>query len=96
MRSLEGWGTSGSHHAEGIAKVFDRNRDVYTQHRIRFRLVPLVLFLALGASRWISVTGFALAALGDVYHTSMQNFGFCRIYDSKVGNDAQSGQLLDV
>jgi len=38
-----------------------------------------MLFLALGASRWVFVTGFALAALWDVYHTSMQNFGFCRI-----------------
>jgi hypothetical protein len=72
------------------------NRDVYSQHRLRFTLVPLVLFLGLGASSWIFVTGFALAALWDVYHTSMQNFGFCRIYDSKAGNDAKSGRLLDV
>jgi hypothetical protein len=72
------------------------NRDVYTQHRIRFTLVPLMLFHAQGASRWVFVTGFALAALWDVYHTSMQNFGFCRIYDSKAGNDALSGRLLDV
>jgi hypothetical protein len=72
------------------------NRDVYAQHRFRFTVVPLVVFLGLGASTWVFVTGFALAALWDVYHTSMQNFGFCRIYDAKAGNRAEEGRLLDV
>jgi hypothetical protein len=58
--------------------------------------VPLIVFLGLGASSWIFVTGFVLTALWDVYHTSMQNFGFCRIYDSKAGNSAEDGRLLDV
>jgi hypothetical protein len=72
------------------------NRDVYAQYPFRFTVVPLVVFLGLGASTWIFVTGLALAALWDVYHTSMQNFGFCRIYDATAGNDANEGRLLDV
>jgi len=72
------------------------NRDVYASHRFRFTVVPLLVFIGLGASSWIFATGFALAALWDVYHTSMQNFGFCRIYDAKAGNRAESGRLLDV
>jgi hypothetical protein len=56
----------------------------------------LFVFLALGASNWTLATGIVLAALWDVYHTSMQNFGFCRIYDSKAGNPANEGRMLDV
>ncbi|MCH8084759.1 MAG: hypothetical protein IH885_11045, partial [Myxococcales bacterium] len=72
------------------------NRKVFAQYRFRFTAVPLIVFLSLGASRWSLMTGIALVAFWDVYHTSMQNFGFCRIYDSKAGNGAESGRLLDV
>ena len=72
------------------------NRDVYARHRFRFTVVPLLVFLGMGASRWVFITGFTLSVLWDVYHTSMQNFGFCRIYDAKAGNAPESGRLLDV
>ena len=36
-----------------------------------------------------------MATWWDVYHSSLQTFGLGRIYDSKVGNDANVGRRLD-
>jgi hypothetical protein len=72
------------------------NQTVFSQFRFRFVSVPLVLFCALLASDWVLVAGLVTGALWDVYHTSMQNFGFCRIYDSKAGNPPLLGRRLDM
>jgi len=72
------------------------NRDIFVQHRTRFVVVPIVVFVAMVFSDWAMVTGVVLIVFWDVYHTSMQNFGLCRIYDGRLGNPAQTGRLLDV
>ena len=72
------------------------NRHIFQQHRLRFTLIPLALFVAMGVSNWLLITGFVVGVLWDVYHTSMQNFGLCRIYDAKLGNDARVGRSLDM
>jgi hypothetical protein len=36
-----------------------------------------------------------LATFWDVYHSGMQTFGLCRIYDARVGNPAREGRTLD-
>jgi hypothetical protein len=72
------------------------NEDIFAQHRFRFVAVPVLLFLAMVVSDWAMVTGVVLIVFWDVYHTSMQNFGLCRIYDGRLGNPAQTGRLLDV
>ena len=81
-----------------LVAVFFRshaNPEIFALHRKRFVLVPLVLLFLFGASKWLLVWGFVLAALWDVYHSSMQNFGLCRIWDAKLGNDPACGRSLD-
>lgn len=72
------------------------NREVFSQFRFRFVSVPLVLFSGLLASDWVLVVGLVVGSLWDVYHTSMQNFGFCRIYDARAGNPPLLGRKLDM
>ena len=72
------------------------NHDIFVQHRFRFVAVPILVFLAMVVSDWAMVTAVVLIVFWDVYHTSMQNFGLCRIYDGRLGNPAQTGRLLDV
>ena len=72
------------------------NHDMYTRFKTRFTLVPLLLFLGLLFSEWLLVTGIVVAVFWDVYHTAMQNFGFCRIYDARQGSFSPKGRRLDV
>jgi hypothetical protein len=72
------------------------NQTVFMRFWPRFVFVPIVLFLVFWANPIVRAVGLVLAGFWDVYHTSMQNFGFCRIYDSKLGNPAEKGRLLDV
>lgn len=72
------------------------NPEVFTRFWPRFVIVPVVLFLLFFASPVMRAVGLVLAGFWDVYHTSMQNFGLCRIYDSKLGNPMEKGRLLDV
>ena len=62
----------------------------------RFVIVPIVLLLIFSSAGWARGIGAAIVVLWDVYHTSMQNFGFCRIYDSKQGNPPEKGRWLDI
>jgi len=72
------------------------NRNVFAQHRVRFVVVPIALFLGLMISPWVLAIGLALTWFWDIYHSSMQIFGFSRIYDSRMGNPADKGRSLDV
>lgn len=62
----------------------------------RFVIVPIVLLLIFSSAQWARGIGAVTVVLWDVYHTSMQNFGFCRIYDSKQGNPPEKGRGLDI
>ena len=72
------------------------NAQIFNRHRLRFTAVPGAVAAAILLSDWALVVAGVLAALWDVYHTSMQTFGFCRIYDSKRGNSPERGRMLDV
>jgi hypothetical protein len=72
------------------------NPQTFRQHRARFVAVPLVLVASLLLSDWVLCFAIALEWLWDVYHSSMQVFGFCRIYDARAGNRAAVGRTLDV
>jgi hypothetical protein len=63
---------------------------------VRFTWVPLALFASFLVSDWLLTTGVVLAVLWDIYHSSMQTFGFCRIYDVKAGNPPLRGRTLDL
>lgn len=71
------------------------NREIFAQHPLRFTVVPLLLFLAMASSAWVSVAVSVLATWWDVYHSGMQTFGLGRIYDMKCGNDPHIGRRLD-
>jgi hypothetical protein len=72
------------------------NPQVFAQFPLRFVIVPVALFVAFVASDWLIVSGVVLAVLWDVYHTSKQNFGFCRLYDMRAGNPPEMGRRIDV
>lgn len=72
------------------------NQKIYAQFRYRFTAVPIVLFICFLISDKMLVTGFVVIVFWDIYHSSMQNFGFCRIYDAKHGNPADKGRKLDM
>jgi hypothetical protein len=72
------------------------NPQIFAQHRYRFTIIPLALYLAMVSSHWMYVTCLSLAGAWDIYHTSMQNFGIGRIYDAKLGNDPAKGRTLDI
>jgi len=71
------------------------NQKIFHLYPVRFVAVPLVLF-AMGV---MSPTVLGIAGVigiwWDLYHSSMQTFGFGRIYDSKQKNDAAAGRSLD-
>lgn len=71
------------------------NQTVFRQWPLRFTAIPILLFVALSASHWFLVLAAILIVFWDVYHGAMQNFGLSRIYDSRLGNDAKVGRLLD-
>ncbi|MAK61834.1 MAG: hypothetical protein CMK09_12715 [Ponticaulis sp.] len=71
------------------------NQTVFRQWPIRFTVVPALVFIALASSMWLLVIVTVIAVVWDVYHGAMQNFGLSRIYDSRLGNDAKAGRLLD-
>ena len=78
-----------------IVMVFFRshaNLNIFWTHPVRFTVVPLTLFVATAMSTW--VVGI-VAVWWDVYHSSLQTFGFGRIYDAKLKNDPAAGRRLD-
>ena len=82
-----------------IFAVFFRshaNGDIFETHRIRFVLVPMLLFGAMILSSWVLVACSVLATFWDVYHSGLQTFGFGRLYDRKQGNSAEAGRTLDL
>ncbi|MDP6831646.1 MAG: hypothetical protein QF512_11840 [Alphaproteobacteria bacterium] len=72
------------------------NPRIFHSFPLRFTIVPVVLFLAMGFSLWAIVIVSVLATFWDVYHSSMQTFGIGRIYDMKAGNEPLAGRRLDI
>jgi hypothetical protein len=71
------------------------NPQIFAKHRIRFTAVPLFLFSILVSSDWALAAAFIVAMAWDVYHSGMQSFGLCRIYDARLGNPPGAGRDLD-
>ena len=71
------------------------NREIFQLHKLRFLLVPLLLYAAMVSSNYVIYTASVVATFWDVYHSGMQTFGFGRIYDAKVGNDPKDGRVMD-
>jgi hypothetical protein len=71
------------------------NPEMFSRHRARFTVVPVLLFVAMLGSEFLLIVCLVLAAVWDVYHSSLQNFGLCRIWDARQGNDPDTGRALD-
>lgn len=71
------------------------NSKIFATHKLRFVLVPILLYAAMISSNWVIYTASIVATFWDVYHSGMQTFGFGRIYDAKSGNDPKPGRKLD-
>ena len=71
------------------------NPEIFVQHRFRFVGIPILLFAGFMISDWALISALVLSVFWDVYHSSMQTFGLCRIYDARWGNDPQQGRVLD-
>jgi hypothetical protein len=81
-----------------LALVFVRshlNPTVFRTWPLRFVLIPPLLYLALVSSTWIFVSCAVLATFWDVYHSSLQTFGFGRLYDRCAGNNSEPLRRLD-
>jgi hypothetical protein len=84
------------HHLPGMMRAYG-DPALFRRFRVRFILAPLML---LGACSFAFVTGvngglLSVAAVWGWWHYLMQAYGFCRIYDSKVGSFAETTRWLD-
>ena len=85
--------------AAHLSLVFFRshlNAKIFWTHPVRFSVVPAALLISMAVSVWALAIVGAIAIWWDVYHSSMQTFGFGRIYDSKQSNDPLAGRKLDI
>jgi len=71
------------------------NQTVFSRFKLRFLVVPPLLFFGMVTSNWILISVSVLATFWDVYHSALQTFGFARIYDAKQGNDPSVSRRLD-
>jgi len=84
--------------AAHLVLVFFRshiNAEVFRRHRFRFTVVPAALLIGTALSPWILGLVGVVTVWWDVYHSSLQTFGFCRIYDAKQRNNPAAGRRLD-
>jgi tetratricopeptide (TPR) repeat protein len=69
---------------------------LFERFKWRFILAPIFLVLVCVAFTWWDLKGIVLVVfLWGVWHGMMQTYGFCRIYDAKVGSFAAFTRRLD-
>ena len=83
-------------HLIAVAPRAYLNRDVFSAHRARLTIVPVLLVAAMVASPVALVAGLVLSVFWDVHHSAMQTFGLGRIYDMKAGNDPHALRRIDL
>lgn len=80
-----------------VAVVFrsHANAGIFRRHPIRFVVVPALVLGLIVASDVVMLITTVVVIFWDVYHSSLQTFGFARIYDRRAGNDPRAGRRLD-
>jgi len=81
-----------------LVAVFYRshlNRSIFPQFKARFTIVPILLFVGLYTLDAFYLVMIVFLRWFDVYHSSLQTFGFGRLYDMRAGNDPDAGRRLD-
>src|SRR6266576_2398277 len=83
------------HHLPGMIRAYG-DRALFERFKWRFILAPIFLVVVCAAFSIWDLKGIVLVAfVWGVWHGMMQTYGFCRIYDAKVGSFAQLTRRLD-
>src|SRR6184192_1773572 len=83
------------HHLPGMIRAYG-DRALFQRFRWRFICAPIFLVVVCAAFSVWDLKGIVLVAfVWGVWHGMMQTYGFCRIYDAKVGSFAQLTRRLD-
>ena len=71
------------------------NEKIFRTYPLQFTLVPIVLLVSMTYSPYVFGIVGIVGVWWDVYHSSLQTFGFGRIYDAKQKNSPTAGRRLD-
>src|SRR6266705_2860728 len=83
------------HHLPGMIRAYG-DRALFQRFRWRFICAPIFLVVVCAAFSIWDLKGIVLVAfVWGVWHGMMQTYGFCRIYDAKVGSFAELTRRLD-
>src|SRR2546423_951619 len=83
------------HHLPGMIRAYG-DRALFQRFKWRFIFAPIFLVVVCAAFSIWDLKGIVLVAfVWGVWHGMMQTYGFCRIYDAKVGSFAQLTRRLD-
>src|SRR5260370_12078412 len=83
------------HHLPGMIRAYG-DRALFQRFKWRFIFAPVFLVVVCVMFFWWDLKGIVLVAfIWGVWHGMMQTYGFCRIYDAKVGSFAQLTRRLD-
>ena len=83
------------HHLPGMIRAYG-DRALFKRFRWRFICAPIFLVVVCAAFSVWNLQGIVLVAfIWGVWHGMMQTYGFCRIYDAKVGSFAEVTRRLD-
>ena len=83
------------HHLPGMIRAYG-DRSLFERFRWRFIFAPIFLLVTCVSFTWWGLKGIILAIFfWGVWHNMMQTYGFCRIYDAKMGSFAALTRRLD-
>src|SRR5678816_2136622 len=83
------------HHLPGMIRAYG-DRALFQRFKYRFIFAPIFLVVVCSAFFLWDLKGIVLVAfIWGVWHGMMQTYGFCRIYDAKVGSFAEITRRLD-
>jgi len=83
------------HHLPGMIRAYG-DRALFQRFRWRFIFAPIFLIVVCAAFSVWDLKGIVFVAfIWGVWHGMMQTYGFCRIYDAKVGSFAEVTRRLD-
>jgi Tfp pilus assembly protein PilF len=83
------------HHLPGMIRAYG-DRALFERFRWRFILAPIFLLVVCVSFTLWELQGLVLIVFfWGVWHGMMQTYGFCRIYDAKVGSFASLTRRLD-
>ncbi len=83
------------HHLPGMIRAYG-DRALFERFRWRFIFAPIFLLGVCVSFTWWDMQGLALVVFfWGLWHGMMQTYGFCRIYDAKMGSFAAFTRRLD-